>query len=224
MRYVLVVISLVINGCCGGGSSTSSPRQEERVEDQQPEPPVPETSREVPEELPQSTLPIPQEKVSPWVYEESEDLATGQAFQFLEAKSLNSFELNFPYQEVQNGKIVFRIHPRHGQDVLVGVTRGQITSCNRYRGGKVTIRFDNDIVEWGCNAPESRNSTFFFLRREREFLQRAERAKTLVITPVFHRRGNVPLQFPTEGLREALDEHEMFRPTKQRHRTASKKD
>jgi len=57
-------------------------------------------------------------------------------------ESTNTASFGFPYQGVQHTLLFLRGHPRHGQDVILKIEKGQF-QCSSYDGCTVLVRFDD---------------------------------------------------------------------------------
>lgn len=134
---------------------------------------------------------------SKWEYRESEDAMTSKVTKFASITSEDSLSLDFPYSGLNYGMLMVRKHPRSGTNVLVRVSKGQMM-CQSYQDCSVTIRFDDGKpVTWAAVGPDDGSNETIFLHNEARFIERAKKAKRILISIPFYQNGNQVLEFVT---------------------------
>lgn len=142
----------------------------------------------------------PPTPASKWLYSSSVDEMSGARSVFAAIQSENTFEFTFPYTKPQRATLTLRKHPRHGQDVIIAVERGQFL-C----GGPCDflVRFDDGRASaFTMNKPESNDSTMLFLQNASRFLSSMRSAKTVRIEGKFFQQQPVVLEFDVSGFDE----------------------
>lgn len=132
-----------------------------------------------------------------WVYSADEDPMSGKTSYTAYVKSENTLNLDFPYQGEQQGTLVIRRSPRHGNDVFVTIEKGQIM-CSDY-SCPVRFRFDDAApVTYTGNEPADNSAeTVFVPYSIAKKIQSAKRVR--VEFNLFH-NGVGMLEFNVKGL------------------------
>lgn len=135
-----------------------------------------------------------------WRYSENEE-AMGRGVvknAILNSSNLLSFE--FPYQGSQRGTLIFRNHPKHGNDVIIQIEKGQI-QCSSYDGCKVAVKFgDRKPVNYSASSAADGSSTIIFIRNYKTFLSNVKKVDSVSIELSVYKEGNPVLKFNTKGL------------------------
>ncbi|MBK8265586.1 MAG: hypothetical protein IPK80_30190 [Nannocystis sp.] len=137
---------------------------------------------------------------SGWQTWEKEDVMTGLVTSFAARESLNSHEFGFPYQGGSSATLTLRRHPRHGEDVILSVTKGQIL-CSSFQRCTVMVRFDDlPPIRLRGAEPADHDSTTLFLEPAEKFIKAARQASKAAIELSFYREGSRVFLFDVEGL------------------------
>ncbi len=134
-----------------------------------------------------------------WVYFSSIDQMTSKEIKSASINSENFVNFSFPYNGNQRGKITIRNHPRHGNEVIFLIEKGQIL-CRNYEDCNIVVRFgDSPPVQWKAIGPSDSTTTVIFLRNQAEFRRRMQSSKEVRIQiPVFQ-EGNRIFTFEPSG-------------------------
>ena len=99
------------------------------------------------------------------------------------------------------GTILIRKHPKHGNDVIFRVNRGQLI-CDGYCGCDVSVRFDDKkSVSVHANTPSDRSSDTLFLRGYEKLLKGMKSSKRMLIEATFYKQGLVTFEFDVSNLK-----------------------
>lgn len=135
-----------------------------------------------------------------WNYSTQEDEVGRGKIRFAIVKSLNEFELSFPYAEPQRGSLQLRAHPEYGRDVIVAIERGQII-CHSFSNCKVTVRFGQaPPMKFDAAEAANNDSTLIFLKNADRFVANLRKAGEVAIEVPLYQRGPIVLKFDTTGL------------------------
>jgi hypothetical protein len=135
-----------------------------------------------------------------WQYTESDDPMSSKKIKYAINQSTNFINLDFPYQGPQQGVLTVRKHPRHGNDVIFGVQKGQIM-CSSYSGCNVLIRFDDKPAQkFSAKEPEDNSTETIFISNYTRFVATAKKSKTLTLQVSFYQQGTQTFTFNTENL------------------------
>lgn len=133
-----------------------------------------------------------------WQTETNTDKMSGKNSVTRSARSVNSFNLSFPYQGQQHARLVVRKHPRWGLDVLVEIERGQLI-CD-FDDCAINVRFDDGpIKSYRVNKPSDQSSQTFFIASTPAFLAQLAKAKKTFIELTFFQSSAHTVEFLTEG-------------------------
>jgi hypothetical protein len=145
--------------------------------------------------------PLPASSRSPaekWIYSTSPDEMGKGVVLFAILRSENSFRFDFPYQGEQRSTLTLRRHPRHGNDAIVTVEKGQLHCA--YQACNWNIRFDEaPATAFTLSEPESRQSQVMFIRNFDRFYSELVKAKRVRIEAQFFQQPPVVLDFDVSG-------------------------
>lgn len=132
-----------------------------------------------------------------WTYDSRTDEMTSKTVYVASSESVNSLNLDFPYQGINKGRLSVRQHPKFGLDVYVEVQKGQIL-CRSYDGCSIAVRFDDKpaVMFEGANAADH-SSEIVFLRNEKKFIAEAKKAKVIRVQLTMYQSGTQVLVFET---------------------------
>ena len=137
-----------------------------------------------------------------WVYEEATDKMGGGTSKSASIGSINTFNLEFPYQGEQRATLTIRKHPRYGKDVILSIERGQFV-CNTF-DCRIDISFDGGKpILAGGNEPSDHSTTAVFIHgRSFDSLSRQiKKSKRMSIGMNFFQQGTRVFEFDVEGLK-----------------------
>lgn len=116
--------------------------------------------------------------------------------------SLNEVQFDFPYQGGSNAFITLRKGKELGDDIIIGVNKGQFKSC--IRNCKIAVKFDNEKVEnYTVVGSDSFANDMLFLSGDKSIKKFADKLKTskkVVLELDFFQRGREQFSFNIEGL------------------------
>ncbi len=130
-----------------------------------------------------------------WKYETDKDEMTGKSTITAMIQSSNSLALPFPYSGENPGRLTVRKHPSYGLDVIFEVAKGQI-QCSSYSGCSLKVKFDDaaPITLNGTPAADHSPNLVFF-QNNKLFLQKATKAKRILVQATFFHGGAPVLTF-----------------------------
>lgn len=135
-----------------------------------------------------------------WMYTNKKDEMTGKIISLATIMSTNTIDLDFPYKGGTVGYFSLRKHPRDGENVFFGISKGQLL-CPSYEGCTVILRFDdNPPVEYHAQPPSDYSNTALFISEYQEILDRLRTSKHLIIEAEFYQAGRQHFKFNTNGL------------------------
>lgn len=134
-----------------------------------------------------------------WSYHRSTDDVSGKEIQFAELRSKNYQNFDFPYQGDTYLTIQVRKHPRHGQDVIFHIDRGQL-QCNSYDGCSGMISIDGKAERLTLAEPADNSSEYVFALYDDAILRKLKGAKTIVVELPTFRNGSPSWTFESPGL------------------------
>lgn len=135
-----------------------------------------------------------------WNYSSSNDPMSSKPIVLASIESDNSLNLGYPYQGENRGRLLIRQHPKHGLDVILTISKGQLM-CDNHRGCGALIRFD-DGKAMRFNGGESADmdrTTMFVLERKR-FIDSARKARQIKVQVTIYEAGEQVLEFSTNQL------------------------
>lgn len=131
----------------------------------------------------------------PWEYLFNRDAVTENGFKTATVTSSNSFDLNFPYQGGTTGSVTIRNHPRHGNDIIFSINKGQLL-CNGYEGCDVIVSFDGrKPLTIHANTSSDNSSTTLFLKGYNRFIKEIEKSNTMKVEVTFFQNGTRVFEF-----------------------------
>jgi len=134
-----------------------------------------------------------------WNYRDYTDELTGKKVQAALVKSVNEVNFEFPYQGAQRAQLTLRKHPKHGNDAILQIEKGQfvcgVGDC------AVSVRFDDGPVQrFGVVESADHSSNVLFFSNYSRFVQRTLKAKRVYIAAIVYQEGNPTFEFNVEGL------------------------
>lgn len=148
----------------------------------------------------QYTGPKPQENTTSWDYSEHEDAISGKKYDTASTKSINTVQLNFPYQGGTYGEILIRSHPRWGKDVIFIIDKGQFV-CSAGSGCNVAIKIDDKPpFQVSASLPEDYSSTTLFLGNSASLIKKIKSGKKMVVAANLYKEGQPAFEFDIAGL------------------------
>jgi hypothetical protein len=115
-------------------------------------------------------------------------------------ESKNTIEFGFPYRGTQHVHLILRAHPRRGNDVILGVNKGQF-DCASLEQCQVVARFDQGNAQRFRAVPAADHSTTtLFLSPFARFMEEVAKAKTVRIEAQFYQEGAPVIEFEVAGL------------------------
>jgi len=134
-----------------------------------------------------------------WRYFSNEDSMSGKSSKSASVTSSNSFAFDFPYQGTQKATLSIRRHPRHGNDVIFSIERGQIL-CHSYGECRVRVRFDDEQARtFKGNEPADNSTEYVFIPGYNNFVQKLSKAKIVRVEVDVYRQGALVAEFNVEG-------------------------
>lgn len=180
---LLCAVAVFIIGCEGPS-----------VPQQQPSPPKAEQKVAEPQKPPEPAKP------DNWEYHEEQDPMGQGVIKSALVLSTNMVSFDFPYAGEQHGSLLVRSHPRYGNDIMLGVLKGQfLTGID---GCKILVRFDdNKPAAFWANGPSDHSTTVVFISGYSKFIKSLIQAKKVMIEAPFFQQGNRVFEFNVEGLK-----------------------
>lgn len=135
-----------------------------------------------------------------WNYDSNKDEVSGKDGKSAMLQSINSHNLDFPYQGGTRGMLIVRKHPRHGKDVIFNITKGQLL-CG-VQDCLVSVKFDDKPpIKVTASAPADHSHETLFLSGFDRLVKGFKESKTTIIEVTFYQQGSKTFEFPTEGLK-----------------------
>lgn len=179
------------------GSSEQADVKQEPAEDKK----VKEDEVKVEEiSQPEPVVEEPEILSSNWEYDESEDEMRGETSYFASNESINTVELQFPYQGGTRLNIVLRDNAKYGEDIMFLINKGQIF-CS-YQDCHVNIKFDNgEVQRYETSRAEGGSSEVLFLTNNISgFVERLKKSENVTIEVNFYNHGAEQFKFDISGL------------------------
>lgn len=179
------------------GSSEQADVKQEPAEDEK----VKEGEVKVEEiSQPEPVVEEPEILSSNWEYDESEDEMRGETSYFASNESINTVELQFPYQGGTRLNIVLRDNAKYGEDIMFLINKGQIF-CS-YQDCHVNIKFDNgEVQRYETSRAEGGSSEVLFLTNNISgFVERLKKSENVTIEVNFYNHGAEQFKFDISGL------------------------
>jgi len=118
---------------------------------------------------------------------------------FLKTKSLNSLDLQFPYNGKNFGEIILRYSEKNDLEILLTVDKGQI-QCG-ISDCKGRIKFGNSpSIEFEGTPPSDRSSNVIFIDNENDLVKLFQSSTKVLIEIPMYQSGNQILEFNVSGL------------------------
>lgn len=135
-----------------------------------------------------------------WQYLDYDDDMSGKTVKSAKVRSLNTVSFGFPYEGEQHATLTLRKHPRHGNDVILHIERGQFLAG--VSGVQVLARFDDgDPVKFWAQGAEDNSTTVLFLGNFARFQALAQKSKSVRISTPVYQEGSPTFAFNVEGLK-----------------------
>ena len=149
---------------------------------------------------PEPVVEEPEILSSNWEYDESEDEMRGETSYFASNESINTVELQFPYQGGTRLNILLRDNAKHGKDIMFIVNKGQIF-CG-YQDCHVNIKFDDgEVQRYETTEAEAGSSEVLFLTNNiGGFVKKLKSSKTVTVEVNFYNHGAEQFKFDVYGL------------------------
>ena len=149
---------------------------------------------------PEPVVEEPEILSSNWEYDESEDEMRGETSYFASNESMNTVELQFPYQGGTRLNILLRDNAKHGKDIMFIVNKGQIF-CG-YQDCHVNIKFDDgEVQRYETTEAEAGSSEVLFLTNNiGGFVKKLKNSKTVTVEVNFYNHGAEQFKFDVYGL------------------------
>lgn len=141
----------------------------------------------------------PPARSSQWTYSHDADEMTGKVSHLAALESENTVDFDFPYHGTQHARLWIRRHPRHGNDVIFAIERGQLL-CPSYEGCTILVRFDNgEPASFSANPPADHSTESVFITNYDRFVTKMRVAKQVRISPQVYQQGSVVFTFDVSG-------------------------
>lgn len=127
-----------------------------------------------------------------WKYSTKKDEMSDEKIYEASLRCNNIRYFDFPYHGGSRLFLYIRNHPRWGTDVYIWLSNGQLLDKN------IVVRFDNSSAEtYYTNEPADYSSDTLFISDEKEFIEKAKKAKRIKIQVPIYNEGNVVFTFNT---------------------------
>ncbi|WP_220485020.1 hypothetical protein [Stenotrophomonas lacuserhaii] len=134
-----------------------------------------------------------------WQYWDQDDGMTSRTSRGATVTSSNTHEFDFPYAGAQRAKLVLRRHPRHGNDVMLEIERGQL-QCTSYSGCDVLVRFgEGQPRRYKAMGPADNSSETLFIEGYADFVRRMQAVETVRIQANVYQQGAPLWEFDVSG-------------------------
>ncbi|WP_312914462.1 hypothetical protein [Stenotrophomonas sp.] len=134
-----------------------------------------------------------------WRYSSSIDDMTSKTSNVAYVSSSNTHEFDFPYAGAQHASLTLRKHPRHGNDVIFSIERGQL-QCRSYDGCRIMVRFgDAEPRTYKAVGPEDNSSETLFIEGYADFTSRMKAVDIVRIQANTFRQGAPSWEFDVSG-------------------------
>lgn len=184
-----VVVGVIVFGmysCSGKDKSSSTPAFDSAA-----------TVAQNPRETPQAAAPA---KSNTWFYDKNIEPISGKELRYASIVSDNANDLHRPYGPNITGTLMLRKHPRHGKDVIVSLTEGQIL-CRSYDPCSIMIRFDSrPAIRFTAAGPSDGSSESVFIRGYDKLLAEIKKSKLMTVELPMYQDGNQIWTFNVAGL------------------------
>lgn len=125
-----------------------------------------------------------------WIFSSSNDEMTDSKNVWAKIQSENYISQDFPYEGETYASITVRYMKKYGYDVLVQITKGQITG-NEFDGSNyVTARFDDNAPKkYYFSEAEDGSSDVIFISKKTEFIKMCKQAKNIKLEIPLYQAG-----------------------------------
>lgn len=136
--------------------------------------------------------------ISDWKYSQKEDEMTSVTTYFASLDSVNSVNLDFPYNGEQHANLTLR-KKQDKTEVLFAIPKGQFT-CSISESCKILVRFGNEEASnYSASLPADHSSNLLFLEPAESFLENIHWAETIKISPTIYKNGNPVFTFNSKN-------------------------
>jgi hypothetical protein len=143
--------------------------------------------------------PAPDAVGANWSYAQTKDQMSPGTVSSAMTESTNTVSFGFPYQGAQHATLYLRSHPRHGQDVIFGIEKGQFL-CSSYDGCSVLVRFDDQkAVRYAATGSADNGTTMLFFHNYAGFVAAMSKAKQVRISAAIYQEGAPVFEFDVTG-------------------------
>lgn len=137
---------------------------------------------------------------SEWRQSSSPDKMGRGTIKMAQRDSLTLLNFGFPYAGPQQAVLTLRIHPAHGKDVMLMITRGQFIVSPF--GTKINVRFDEGkLMKFLVRGSASYDSTIVYIDDYKRFIAHLKKSQKLKIEALFYQEGNQTIEFDVSGLK-----------------------
>ena len=142
-----------------------------------------------------------------WSYVQANDHMSDGVIYQAAVKSSNQVNLDFPYNGSQHAILTLRSHPRHGEEVIFRIEKGQVL-CGSYDKCNILVRFDDKKAESFIGVPPSDNSTeTVFIKNHSKFVKSMLASKLVRISLDIYQNGTQVFDFHVNDFN-----HESYKP------------
>jgi len=204
--FILFLVGVTISG--GSSDQIKESNEQNSLSEREAEKQEPAEDKKVKEDevkveeisQPEPVVEEPEILSSNWEYNESEDEMRGATSYFASNESINTVELQFPYQGGTRLNIVLRDNAKYGEDIMFIVNKGQIF-CG-YQDCHVNIKFDDgEVQRYETTEAEAGSSEVLFLTNNiGGFVKKLKSSKTVTVEVNFYNHGAEQFKFDVYGL------------------------
>lgn len=204
--FILFLVGVTISG--GSSDQIKESNEQNSLSEREAEKQEPAEDKKVKEDevkveeisQPEPVVEEPEILSSNWEYDESEDEMRGETSYFASNESINTVELQFPYQGGTRLNIVLRDNAKYGEDIMFLINKGQIF-CS-YQDCHVNIKFDNgEVQRYETSRAEGGSSEVLFLTNNISgFVERLKKSENVTIEVNFYNHGAEQFKFDISGL------------------------
>lgn len=136
---------------------------------------------------------------SGWAYQELTNPLAKGTIKAAIIHSTNSFEFAFPYQGLQNAKLMVRNHPQEGTELMLTIERGQLL-CHPGSCAYTILFDDGEPMKLEGAYSSDFNSTVVFLKHDVKLLKKLKTAKKVSIGMAVFQEGVRIFEFDVSNL------------------------
>lgn len=138
-----------------------------------------------------------------WSYFHNNDAMGNRPIYQAQVPSTNTVNFSFPYEGAQRATLTLRIHPRHGNDIILSIEKGQFL-CSSYDGCSVLVRFDDEkAIKYAAASAADNNTEVLFIRNYARFFGGMLKAKRVRIAASVYQQGEPIFDFDVAGFDKA---------------------